>query len=170
MYMYIMCDLAVVHVDTLPLDDGVEHAVDENFGTAMNDIAELYESLPDSQQRADLIEALRNLMESFKPLDLDKLHFPKDVVTKGRKKNLKGARDPSKFERAEKEEKAKEKAKSKEDAKKVDAKKVDESHVECDKSDSKEQQSKKRSHQYADPEELWPKPTNYRKPRMDVPE
>lgn len=145
--------VTVVHVGTLPLDDGVEHAVDENFGMAMNDITELYQSLQDSQQRTDLIEALRDLMQSYAPVDLEKLLFPKAVATKGRSKTLKGSRNPSRFEIAEKEDKARERADSKEDVK------DDDMHTACDKGDNvdEQQKSKKRRNQFADTEELWPK-------------
>lgn len=155
-----------MHLDALPLDDGVEHAVDENFSTVMNDVTALYQSLQDSQQRTDFVDALCELVQSFMPVDLNKLHFPKDVATKGRSKKLKGSRIPSRFEVAEKQDKAKERAKPKEEIKgeEMDIPSHKDDHVVV------EQQGKKRSSQFADAEELWPKHRSYRRQRMDIPE
>ena len=125
--------------------------VDTRFAETMNSVGLLYQSLSDSQQQTDLIESLKDLVNKFKPVDLDNLRFPEHIITKGRPKNTKGGRLPSAFEVAERQ--VKQQALEKKKAAKNDS----ESHN----SDTLRIPKKRSRAVKADPDSLWPQRKSY---------
>ncbi|CDH61027.1 predicted protein [Lichtheimia corymbifera JMRC:FSU:9682] len=91
-----------VQFQPLPIQDVDCSQVDEDFSRVMEGLTDTYHNL-DGTRRAELIESLEEINKDTTPIDVEGLMCPESVITKGRPKNTKGGRDPSRFERSQKE-------------------------------------------------------------------
>ena len=121
----------------------------------MHSVTMLYQSLSDSQQRTDLTETLKKVLETFMPLDVDNLRYPEHIVTKGRPKGTKNARLPSAFELVQNQKQSIS----------VEQKAHNEVEQEADiiVPNTLKNKKRKKNAEIGDTEDLWPKKKNHRK-------
>ena len=78
-------------------------ALRDKFIMLVDHLETAYLECNNDQQRRDLMLSVEKAIENTVPIPLEDLHFPKMVATKGgRRKNLKGKRDKSSHEHADK--------------------------------------------------------------------
>ena len=148
-------------------NDPLEH----KFIMLVNELETAYHACNNDQQRRDLISAVTTAIQTTVPVPLEDFQFPQKIATKGgRRKNLKGQRDRSAFEHAEKkrldeEKKLKHKEEINTRSKDLDDKDQDGGNG-FNKSNGGDSQSLKRERKVYNEDDLWHKHTTGKKMKM----